>query len=157
MAGENPSAFLPDVATTLNNLGNVLRKLGEKAESRQAFEEALPIYRQLAEQHPAAFLPDVAMTLNNLGAVLRDLGEKAESRQAHEEALEIYLPLAENLPAAFSGNLNIALRNYVEVAPKDEGDRWWRLWKGLQESKMVGGDNRRGRREKTQRGTEKRG
>ena len=67
LAQQHPAAFEPDVATTLNNLGNVLSDLGERDAARTAYTETLTIYRRLAQQHPAAFEPDVATTLNNLG------------------------------------------------------------------------------------------
>ena len=57
------------LAPTLVTLGNAQFELGERSAAGASLEEALEIYRGLAEQHPAAFEPDVATTLNNLGSV----------------------------------------------------------------------------------------
>ncbi|XCN73482.1 MAG: tetratricopeptide repeat protein [Candidatus Electrothrix aestuarii] len=65
-AEENPDAFLPDVATTLNNLAILHMDTKAFAPALAEYEEALTLYRGLAEKEPEAFLPDVAMTLNNL-------------------------------------------------------------------------------------------
>ena len=54
------------MAATLNNLGILDRLQNRMDDARQHYEEALKIYRQLAQQNPAKYLPDVAMTLNNL-------------------------------------------------------------------------------------------
>ena len=43
----------PEVATVVNNLGSVLRDLGDLPGARAAFERALAIVRQfLGEDHP---------------------------------------------------------------------------------------------------------
>ncbi len=75
----------PDVATRLNNLGNVLHDLDDLAGARDCFERALKI-------DEAAFGPDhpkVAVRANNLGSVLRALGDPARARDCLERALLI--------------------------------------------------------------------
>jgi tetratricopeptide (TPR) repeat protein len=79
----------PDVARDVNNLGSVLRDLGDLA--RASFERALAI-------EEAVYGPDhleVATGVNNLGLVLRDLGDLAGARESYERALRI---LEEFLP-----------------------------------------------------------
>ncbi|MFP2935041.1 tetratricopeptide repeat protein, partial [Pyxidicoccus sp. 3LG] len=66
-AARNPDAFQPDLASSLNNLGTMLRDLGRREEALTATEEAVQIYRGLAARNPDAFQPDLAMSLNNLG------------------------------------------------------------------------------------------
>ena len=117
----------PDVAMTLNNLGVVLDDVSEKSAAREAYEEALPIYRRLAEAHPAAFLPDVAMTLNNLGNVLGDVGDKSTALDAWREALEIRWPLVQEHPRAYGRQFFGTLSQYVANAPEDENDPWRQL------------------------------
>jgi tetratricopeptide (TPR) repeat protein len=66
LAQANPQAYLPDVAMTLNNLGNLYRDTQRLQEGEQAYREALDTYRKLAQANPQAYLSYVAMTLNNL-------------------------------------------------------------------------------------------
>ncbi|MDW8102524.1 MAG: CHAT domain-containing protein, partial [Anaerolineae bacterium] len=77
-------------ATALGMLGLALSSLGRLEEALKATEEALGIYRGLAEVNPQAFLPGLAGSLNNLGKVLSDLGRLEEALKATEEALGIY-------------------------------------------------------------------
>src|SRR6266852_3329251 len=75
----------PTVATVVNNLGNLLRDLGDLAGARAAYERALRI-------DEAAYGPDhpeVAIRVNNLGLVLRALGDLAGARAAYQRALRI--------------------------------------------------------------------
>ena len=70
----------------VNNLGSVLKDLGDLAGARAAYERALKI-------DEAAFGPDhpnVASDVNNLGSVLKDLGDLAGARAAFERALSIF-------------------------------------------------------------------
>jgi tetratricopeptide (TPR) repeat protein len=79
--GEND----PEVASYINNLGSVLRALGDLAGARAAFDRALRI-------DEASFGPDhpkVASSVNNLGSVLPELGDLAGARAAFERALRI--------------------------------------------------------------------
>jgi hypothetical protein len=62
----HPDAFLPDLATSLDNLGVGLSNLGRGEEALAACQEAADIRRHLAESRPDAFLPNLAMSLNNL-------------------------------------------------------------------------------------------
>ena len=66
LAEDNPHAYLPDVAMTLNNLANLQQAQNEYGATQGNYEEALQIYRSIAEDNPYAYLPDVAMTLVNL-------------------------------------------------------------------------------------------
>ena len=119
LAQAEPAAFERYLAATLNNLGTVLRDLGEREPARQAFEEALGMYRKLAQAEPAPFEPYLVATLNNLGTVLRDLGKRAEARKAYEEALGVCRRLAE---AAFAPDVAMTLNN-LGVVLSDLGER----------------------------------
>jgi tetratricopeptide (TPR) repeat protein len=75
-----------EVATYVNNLGNVLEDLGDLARARQCYERALRI-------DEAAFgpdHPDVATDVSNLGTLLEALGDLAGARQCFERALRIF-------------------------------------------------------------------
>ena len=52
----------------LVDLSNRLGDLGRREEALAAIEEAVTIYRQLAQARPDAFLPDLAAALNNQSA-----------------------------------------------------------------------------------------
>ena len=77
LAEASPAAFLPDLATSLNNLSNRLAEAGRPgggAGRRSAKPSS--IYRRLAEANPAAFLPDLATSLNNLSNRLAEAGDR---------------------------------------------------------------------------------
>ena len=100
LAAQNPQAFLPHLAMSLNNLGNMLSDLGRREEALAATQEAVQIRRDLAAQNPQAFLPDLANTLDTLGSVLLALDHYEEAVAAHEEAVRLLLPFFRALPAA---------------------------------------------------------
>src|SRR6201993_2792457 len=52
----------------VGTLGNRLSNLGRREEALAASQEAVDIYRRLAQTRPDAFLPDLASSLNNSGA-----------------------------------------------------------------------------------------
>ena len=108
---QNPEAFLPDLAMSLNNLGAMLSDLGRREEALEATEEAVGLYRGLAEANPEAFLPDLAGSLNNLGSDLSALGRREEALEATEEAVGLYRGLAEANPEAFLPDLAMSLNN----------------------------------------------
>ncbi len=75
----------PTVAIVINNLGNVLRDLGDLAGARTSLERALKI----DEEAYGAEHPTVAIRVNNLGSALRALGDLVGARAAFERALKI--------------------------------------------------------------------
>ena len=70
--------------------------------ARMEYEEALKIYRELAQKEPETYLPYVAATLNNLGILDRAENRLEEARKAFEEALAIYEDFAKQDPDQFS-------------------------------------------------------
>ena len=54
----NPDTYLPDVATTLNNLATLDRDQNRPEAARKGYEEALKIHRELAQKNPDTYLPD---------------------------------------------------------------------------------------------------
>ncbi|MEZ4632650.1 MAG: tetratricopeptide repeat protein [Deinococcales bacterium] len=89
LAQSNPDAFLPDLAISLNNLGNMYSDLGQRSEALKATERAVAIREKLAQSNPDAFLPDLAMSLNNLGIRYSNLGQRSEALKATERAVAI--------------------------------------------------------------------
>jgi len=74
------------LASNLDNLGIVLRRLGELAAARDYHQRALAIFEaRLGPDHP-----DVATSLGNLGNVLRRLGGLAAARDYYQRTLAIF-------------------------------------------------------------------
>jgi tetratricopeptide (TPR) repeat protein len=99
LAESNPSAFLPDVAMTLNNLANLHSDTHDFASAAKEYEEALEIRRELAASNPSAFLPNVAVTLINLSIFyLESVPDKEKSVNLAKKALGILLPIYKQSP-----------------------------------------------------------
>jgi tetratricopeptide (TPR) repeat protein len=98
-------------ARALGMWGFALSALGRREEALKATQEAVEIYRRLADRQPDAFLPDLAASLHNLGKVLSALGRRAEALQAAQEAVEIRRRLAAQHPDAFLPDLARSLNN----------------------------------------------
>ncbi|MEZ4632168.1 MAG: tetratricopeptide repeat protein [Deinococcales bacterium] len=111
LAEKDPDAFLPDLAMSLNNLGNMLRDVGEREGALTATQEAVAIRRQLAQSRPDAFLPDLASSLNNLGNMLSAVGEREGALTATQEGVAIRRQLAQSRPDAFLPDLAGSLNN----------------------------------------------
>jgi len=97
------------------NLGYALSALGRREEALLATQEAVEIYRQLAQENPQAFLPDLARSLNNLGYALSALGRREEALLATQEAVGIYRQLAQENPQAFLPYLAMSLGAHGSV------------------------------------------
>jgi len=124
LAKENPAAYLPYVATTLNNLAVLQKAKNEFAAALEKYEEALHIYRALAKENPAAYLPYVATTLNNLAVLQKAKNEFAAALEKYEEALHIYRALAKENPAAYLPDVAMTVINlsifYLQSLPNKE-------------------------------------
>jgi len=109
--GLGGDAVRPDLASSLNNLGNRLAALGRHEEALAATQEAVAIRRALAEVRPAAVRPDLARSLNNLGNRLAALGQREEALAATREAVDLYRALAAAHPDAVRPDLASSLNN----------------------------------------------
>jgi tetratricopeptide (TPR) repeat protein len=96
---------------SLNNLSIWLSALGRREEALEALQEAVQVYRALAQRNPDAFQPDLAGSLNNLGIRLSELGRREEALGASHEAVQVYRTLAQRNPGAFQPNLAASLSN----------------------------------------------
>ena len=122
LAQQNPSAYLPDVAMTLNNLGILYRDTQRLSDSEQAYQEALTTYRQLAQQNPSAYLPNVATTLNNLAILELSQGNVQQAHPLIGEALTIRHILWKQHPAAYGDALAQSLAvEIILLQHKEEG------------------------------------
>ena len=114
LAESAPEAYLPDVAMTLNNLGNLHRNIGKHGDAEKEYGEALEIRRKLAASTPEAYLPYVATTLNNLGNLHYDTGKHGDAEKEYGEALEIRRKLAEASPEAYLPDVAMTLNNLYD-------------------------------------------
>ena len=91
----------PDNSDAHNNLGNVLKQIGEKHKAKDCYEKAIQIQPNNAPLH------------NNLGTVLEELGEHQKAKSCYEKAIQIqpnYLIALNNL-----GNLLKELGDYEKA------------------------------------------
>ena len=127
LSKQNPEAYKPDVAMTLNNLGALLKNTNDLKQAQDYYEEALEIRRELAKQNPEAYKPDVAMTLNNLGILHKNTNDLKQAQAYYEEALEIYRDLAKQNPEAYKPNVAMTLNNlvilYLELKKKGDAEK----------------------------------
>ena len=141
LAEQNPDAFTPDLAGSLNNLANRLSEVGRREEAVLLAQEAVEFYRALAEQHPDAFTADLAMSLINLANGLSEVGRREEAVPVAQEAAELYRALAEQHPDAFTpdlaGSLNNLANRLSEVDRREEAvpvaQEAVALWRALAE------------------------
>ena len=73
------------VAGSYNNLGNVLRKLGEYNEAKEYYQKALVI----TNKNYGLAHAEVVTSYNNLGVVFSDLRQHSKAKEYHEKALVI--------------------------------------------------------------------
>ena len=127
LSKQNPEAYKPDVAMTLNNLGVLFSDTNKLKQAQDYYEEALEIRRELAKQNPEAYKPDVAMTLNNLGILHKNTNDLKQAQAYYEEALEIYRDLAKQNPEAYKPNVAMTLNNlvilYLELKKKGDAEK----------------------------------
>jgi tetratricopeptide (TPR) repeat protein len=115
LAPRSPDTYLPNMATTLGNLGNLARRQNRLEEARQHYEEALQYYRQLEQKDPAPHMVNIATTLNNVAEADRLLGRFDEAHEYYEEALQDYRKLAEKSPNPHRLNVATTLNNLALV------------------------------------------
>ena len=122
LAAQNPAAYRPNVADTLNDLGVVYSNTGHLADAEKAFSEALTIRRDLAAQNPVAYRPSVARTLTNLGKLYIITDGLADADKAYSEALTIYRDLEANNPV-YASNIASLTRALAELRDKSSFSR----------------------------------
>ncbi len=112
----------PDVAASLDHLGEVARLKDDHARSESLFREALAMRRKLL----GAESMDVAVSLNNLALVLQERGQYDEAERLHRESLEMRRKLLgqEHLEVAISLN-NLGLTLYAR-GRSDEAEQMFR-------------------------------
>jgi tetratricopeptide (TPR) repeat protein len=109
----------PDTAAVLNNLGGLLKEMGDLAGARPYLEQALAVTRRaLGEDHPRT-----GSSLSSLGVLLRDMGDLAGARPYLEQALAVRLrALGEGHPDTatslnFLGGLHMKMGDLAWARP----------------------------------------
>ena len=78
-------------ATTFNNMGTVLRMLGEYRKGPRTLEQSVAAFQNaLAERTRERVPQEWAMTQNNLGAALQSLGKRQGDPQLLQESVTAY-------------------------------------------------------------------
>ena len=93
-------AYRNNLATTLDDLGNLLADLGRKAEAEEQHRNALDIRQRLAADFPAVpgYRGNLAASHNNLGNLLAGLGRKADAEGQYKNGLAIQERLVADFP-----------------------------------------------------------
>ena len=115
LAKENYRAYLPKVASALNNLANLHSTKDEFTQALEIYIEALEIRKELTKKNPRIFLPDVAQTLNNMANLYSRSNEFTQALEKYIEALEIWKELAKNNPKTFLPRIAGTLNNLANL------------------------------------------
>ena len=124
------SAYRRGLATSHDNLGVVLRELGQSTRAESAFREALGLREQLAAESPTArHRRDLAGSLNNLGLLLNEFGKRPDdAKRAYQRALTIRKELADEFPAVAYYRQDLAAGHntlgalFLELGQLDEAE-----------------------------------
>jgi tetratricopeptide (TPR) repeat protein len=101
-----------DIATSLNNLGNLSCDRSEYSACERYYREALGIRRKLAAGRPDPFL---ARSLNNLASLLEDQGKLAEAEVLYRDSLA----MRRKLYGGRNSNVTPALSNLGHVLQQE--------------------------------------
>src|SRR6476469_308004 len=74
LAATDAATYLPDLATSLNNLALDLDRVGSSARALNCLEEAIGHSRRLAGTAGDTHLPGLATSLHNLACMMRNGG-----------------------------------------------------------------------------------
>ena len=111
LAEEMPDVYRPDLARSLNSLGNCFGALWLTHEALRVTQEAVGIYRELAKEQPDQYRHRLATSLTNLGNRFGQLGEPHEAFPFTQEAVGIHRELAKEQPELYLLSLAHSLRN----------------------------------------------
>lgn len=127
------SGCLPDIATALNNLANVLRALGDDARAIDCLRRSIDVRRHVGDRQ------GLAISLNNIARVHAFRGEIREAIAATETALSVFEEIGDrkgvliarsnlgelaHVRSEFAKALEIFLEN-LSLAEKLRHERLW--------------------------------
>jgi tetratricopeptide (TPR) repeat protein len=90
--------------------------LGRREEALAQAQEAVQLYRQLAQARPDAFLPNLARSLTVHGECLAALERHSDAIHATTEAIRLLTPPFAQVPAAFAPLMRIIVRLYLDTS-----------------------------------------
>ena len=115
LASNNPKAYEPDVAMTLNNLANLYSNTQWFPEAEEMYKQALEIRQRLAKDNPKVYEPDIASTLNNLALLYFNTQRLTEAEKVYKQALEICQRLAKDNPKDYKSSVAVTLCNLANL------------------------------------------
>jgi hypothetical protein len=92
-------------------------------EALHEIDEAVTVYRELAETQPDAFLPSVAGSLKSRSSILSALGRRDDAFAAIDEAVEIYRGLTGTRRDAFLSDFAASLTHHANMLSELESHR----------------------------------
>lgn len=87
-------------AQAYHGLGTTLFSAEKWEAALQATQEAVAIYRVLADENPSEFAPDLAANLARLGKILLELEQPEDAIEATQEAIAHYRQIVANDPTS---------------------------------------------------------
>ena len=90
LAEKNPDAYLPDLATSCNNLAALLHTFGSFKEAEKLYREAFEILRDLAKDTPKAYLSKLKNLCDKFTILLEKTGRREEAGSLRREVAEFY-------------------------------------------------------------------
>ena len=109
----NRDAYLPHLATSVNNHATFLAEAGRRAEALTVSQEAVTLRRELTKANRDAYLPDLATSVNNHANRLAEAGRRAEALTVSQEAVTLYRELAEANRDAYLPDLAMSVNNHA--------------------------------------------
>jgi hypothetical protein len=91
----------------------LLGRLGSLDEAISAKEEAIDLYRGLAQRRPAGFMPVLAGSLSTLADLLEEAGRLDSATAVDKQAITALSPQFIERSQAFSEQMMILVRNYL--------------------------------------------
>ena len=121
-AASNPSVYMADVATILNNLAVLYSDQNQMDDALAAYTEALALRRTLAASNPSVYMAHVATTLNNLANLYCAQNQMDDALAAYTEALALRRTLAASNPGVYGIDLANTLVMGVDLLGRPEAD-----------------------------------
>jgi tetratricopeptide (TPR) repeat protein len=109
---------LEELAGTLFDYGHLLYDMGEHAEAKPYYNEALDLYRRLALDDPEKYRPEAAKTLSYMGAMYYMFNDLTQVELVFTEALRIRRDLSNADPLKHRKDLAYALNDMASLQSK---------------------------------------